>query len=172
MDSPPQGTMTYRRSAMKSRPSTPMTSPTMTSPMESPPSIFSFLPGSYQHSLPVRPPMYGHPSSSSTVPPSSSTTATSQATPLLFSPKVSFDTFENPAASMFSFTLSVKSDGYVRTRSTRVFLCASSADESGREALDWSLESLAQDGDELIVCRGVDQEELGAWALLFLKAMF
>lgn len=28
-----------------------------------------------------------------------------------FSPKVSFDTFENPAASMFSFTLSVKSEG-------------------------------------------------------------
>lgn len=61
---------------------------------------------------------------------------------------------------MFSFTLSVKSDGYARTRSTRVFLCASSADESGTEALDWSLESLAQDGDELIVFRGVDQEEL------------
>jgi len=41
-----------------------------------------------------------------------------------------------------------------------VFLCASSPDESGREALDWALESLVQDGDELIVCRGVDQEEL------------
>ncbi|KAL1734553.1 hypothetical protein EV714DRAFT_202099 [Schizophyllum commune] len=77
-----------------------------------------------------------------------------------FSPKVSFDTFENPAASMFSFTLSVKSEGYTRTRSTRVFLCAASADESGREALEWSLETLAQDGDELIVCRGVEEEVL------------
>lgn len=62
---------------------------------------------------------------------------------------------------MFSFTLQVKSDGYRRTRSTRVFLCASSADESGREALDWSIESLVQDGDELIVCRGVDEDVLG-----------
>jgi nucleotide-binding universal stress UspA family protein len=61
---------------------------------------------------------------------------------------------------MFSFTLSVKSEGYKRTRSTRVFLCAASADESGREALDWSLEYLAQDGDELIVCRGVDEDVL------------
>jgi hypothetical protein len=78
-----------------------------------------------------------------------------------YTPKVSFDTFENPAASMFNFTLGVKSDGYVRTRSTRVFLCAASPDESGREALDWALESLVQDGDELIVFRGVDQEELG-----------
>jgi hypothetical protein len=68
---------------------------------------------------------------------------------------------------MFSFTLGVKSDGYVRTRSTRVFLCASSADESGREALDWALEALVQDGDELIVCRGVDQEELGKFNVLF-----
>ena len=78
-----------------------------------------------------------------------------------YTPKVSFDTFENPAASMFSFTLSVKSDGYVRNRSTRVFLCAASADDSGRQALDWAIESLVQDGDELIVFRGIDQEELG-----------
>jgi nucleotide-binding universal stress UspA family protein len=41
-----------------------------------------------------------------------------------------------------------------------VFLCAAGVDESGREALDWALESFAQDGDELIICRGVDVEEL------------
>ncbi|KAG8216219.1 hypothetical protein J3R82DRAFT_8257 [Butyriboletus roseoflavus] len=77
-----------------------------------------------------------------------------------YTPKVSFDTFENPAASMFSFTLHVQSDGYARNRSTRVFLCASSPDESGKEALEWVLECLIQDGDELVVFRGVDQEEL------------
>ncbi|RDB17133.1 Universal stress protein A family protein C25B2.10 [Hypsizygus marmoreus] len=77
-----------------------------------------------------------------------------------YTPKVSFDTFENQNASMFSFTLQVKSEGYKRTRSTRVFLCAASPDESGREALDWSLEALVQDGDELIVCRGVDEDVL------------
>jgi len=77
-----------------------------------------------------------------------------------YTPKVSFDTFENPVASMFSFTLQVKSEGYRRTRNTRVFLCASSPDESGREALEWSLESLVQDGDELIVFRGVDEDVL------------
>lgn len=62
---------------------------------------------------------------------------------------------------MFSFTLQVKSEGYKRTRNTRVFLCASSPDESGREALEWSLESLVQEGDELIVFRGVDEDVLG-----------
>jgi nucleotide-binding universal stress UspA family protein len=61
---------------------------------------------------------------------------------------------------MFSYTLHVHSDGYARTRSTRVFLCASSPDESGSEALEWALECLVQDGDELIVFRGIDQEEL------------
>ncbi|THU79260.1 hypothetical protein K435DRAFT_875682 [Dendrothele bispora CBS 962.96] len=77
-----------------------------------------------------------------------------------YTPKVSFDTFENPAASMFSFTLSSKSDGYKRTRNTRVFLCASSPDESGREALDWALESFVQDGDEFVVFRGVEEDVL------------
>lgn len=78
-----------------------------------------------------------------------------------YTPKVSFDTFENPNASMFSFTLQVKSEGYKRTKDTRVFLCAASPDESGIEALDWCLESLVQNGDELIVFRGVDEVVLG-----------
>ena len=57
----------------------------------------------------------------------------------------------------------MKSDGYKRSRNSRVFLCAASSDESGREALDWSLESLVQDGDELIVFRGIDEDALGAF---------
>ena len=73
---------------------------------------------------------------------------------------MSFDTLENPQASMFSYTLHVQSDGYSRTRSTRVFLCASSPDESGSQALDWVLENLVQDGDELIVFRGADADDL------------
>ncbi|KAI0649860.1 hypothetical protein C8Q79DRAFT_901737 [Trametes meyenii] len=76
-----------------------------------------------------------------------------------YTPKVSFDTLENPQASMFSYTLHVQSDGYSRTRSTRVFLCASSPDESGKQALEWCLESLVQDGDELVVFRGVDPDD-------------
>ncbi|EAU83757.1 universal stress protein family domain-containing protein [Coprinopsis cinerea okayama7 len=78
--------------------------------------------------------------------------------PTPYTPKVSFDTFENPQASMFSFTLQTKSSGYKRTRTTRVYLCAAGPDESGQKALDWALESLVQDGDELIVFRGVDEE--------------
>ena len=78
-----------------------------------------------------------------------------------YTPKVGFDTFENPQASMFSYTLHVQSEGYLRTRSTRVFLCASSPDESGKQALEWCLESLVQDGDELVVFRGIDPDDFG-----------
>jgi hypothetical protein len=78
-----------------------------------------------------------------------------------FAPKVSFDTFENPVASMFSYTLQVKTDGYERIKSTRVFLCASSPDSSGAQALDWALDALVQDGDELVVFRGVPEDVLG-----------
>lgn len=78
-----------------------------------------------------------------------------------YTPKVAFDTFENPDAPVFSYTLPVKSEGYKRNRMTRVFLVAASPDESGSEALDWVMESLVQDGDELIVFRGFDAEELG-----------
>jgi hypothetical protein len=133
------------RSAMKhpSRPASPVKS--RTAPAS--------LPSSQQ-----RNPLVSRPTSSTY---SSATSHVQRPFSPSFTSKVSFDTFENPAASMFSFTLQVKTDGYRRTRSTRVFLCAASLDESGREALDWAIESLVQDGDELIVCRGVDPEELG-----------
>lgn len=78
-----------------------------------------------------------------------------------YTPKVGFDTFEDPQASMFSYTLHVQSEGYARTKGTRVFLCASSPDESGNQALDWALESLVQDGDEFVVFRGADDGDLG-----------
>lgn len=133
------------RSAMKhtSYPSTPLSS---SSAANSPPLFASLLLGQ---------------------PLSATTSAGSSSSPNIgtrnYLPKVSFDTFENSAASMFSFTLQVKSEGYRRNRSTRVFLCAASPDESGNEALGWVMESLVQDGDELIVFRGLDADELGTF---------
>lgn len=82
-----------------------------------------------------------------------------------FTPKVGFDTFKDPQASMFSYTLHVQSDGYARSKHTRVYLCAASSDESGTQALDWALENLAQEGDELVVFRGVDADDLGGFYL-------
>ncbi|KAI0827317.1 hypothetical protein BC628DRAFT_1368917 [Trametes gibbosa] len=170
------------RSAMKhssSRPTTPNTAPTSSpilraSPLSPP---FTGIPlGSPALSAATLPNPPGHNPGAhhpyaQTVSPSTnaSSTAVTMSSPNILSspliaaqgytPKVSFDTLENPQASMFSYTLHVQSDGYARMRSTRVFLCASSPDESGRQALDWCLESLVQDGDELVVFRGVDPDD-------------
>lgn len=54
----------------------------------------------------------------------------------------------------------MKSDGYKKTRNTRVYLCAASTDESGTEALEWSISNLVEDGDELVVVRGFAPEDL------------
>lgn len=149
------------RSAMKPTPSptpSPQSSPLQPSPVPplSPPSILSLTPPISGPDTAVNSPAPPVPVTS----PSPSTIIGPNASQG-YTPKVSFDTFENSAASMFSFTLQAKSDGYERSPSTRVFLCASSPDESGLQALDWTIESLAQDGDELVVFRGIDQDDLG-----------
>ena len=59
---------------------------------------------------------------------------------------------------MFSFTLLVKSDGYKRSRNTRLFLCAACLDESGHEALDPSFESAINSS---YVFTGIDKDLLG-----------
>ncbi|PIL29160.1 hypothetical protein GSI_09209 [Ganoderma sinense ZZ0214-1] len=160
------------RSAMKrssSRPTTPNQhpiSPPFSPPLGpvplSPPAPSISL-STHAGSVSVAPSIYSstHPSSSSSMVavngphPSSSPVIAATG----YQPKVSFDTLENPQASMFSYTLHVQSEGYSRTRSTRVFLCASSPDESGTHALEWCLESLVQDGDELVVFRGIDHDD-------------
>lgn len=142
------------RSAMKhSRPSTPALAPTPGSPVlryQSPLLTASPAPGP-SRSLSHTP-----------IPHSGSLSPGPVVVQQGYTPKVGFDTFENPQASMFSYTLHVQSEGYARTKNTRVFLCAASPDESGTQALDWVLENLAQDGDELIIFRGADSDDLSA----------
>ena len=168
------------RSAMKhssSRPTTPSQGPgpsAITSPLLSPPvASLPLSPASTHTQMSPTPTSTAgstRPSSpySSANPSRSAVTIgspNSSPSPLVaaqgYTPKVSFDTLENPVASMFSYTLHVQSDGYDRTRSTRVFLCAASPDESGSQALEWCLESLVQDGDELVVFRGIDPDDFG-----------
>lgn len=162
------------RSAMKhsSRPTTPSASSPPISPFFQPspiPPVPTFPLASPVQSavstLNSSPSISTSPSASGTLPPAliiqSPASTTGGPNTAGYTSKVSFDTFENPVASMFSFTLQVKSDGYERAPSSRVFLCASSPDDSGRHALDWAIEGLVQDGDELIVFRGIDQDELG-----------
>ncbi|KAI0080376.1 adenine nucleotide alpha hydrolases-like protein [Panus rudis PR-1116 ss-1] len=147
------------RSAMKhtSRPSTPSgaqspnSPPYRSSPLSPMPSGYSSIADS---------PAQGTPASLFSPPQSPSASTVPLVAAQGYEPKVSFDTFENPQASMFSYTLHVQNEGYKRSRQTRSYLCASSPDESGTHALEWALEALVQDGDELIVFRGIDTEDL------------
>ncbi|KAG8723143.1 hypothetical protein FRC09_004537 [Ceratobasidium sp. 395] len=150
----------HLRSAMKhsSRPTSPIPGGASTPSSPRPASVMPLSPPHVQlvpaSPLPAQLPLSPLPGFTRTLTGGSSTVPG-------YKPKVSFDTFENPSdAALDSFTLQAFSDGYKRTRDTRVFLCAASGDESGMEALDWTLESLVQHGDELIVVRGFDLEDL------------
>jgi nucleotide-binding universal stress UspA family protein len=73
--------------------------------------------------------------------------------------KVAFETFDDLPDTLFTFTAQAKSEGYKRSRNTRVFLVAVSPDESGEDALDWLMSELVEDGDEVIAMRVKDMSE-------------
>lgn len=74
--------------------------------------------------------------------------------------KVGFETFDKSTdTALFSYTLQAKSEGYRRSRHTRVFCVAVSADESGDDALDWLMDSLVEDGDEIVAVRVIELDE-------------
>ncbi|KAG8850831.1 hypothetical protein FRB96_009568 [Tulasnella sp. 330] len=108
---------------------------------------------------PHSPPLLPHTSLPLLAPPESSQMGPSGGGPG-YTTKVSFDTFATAAEAMFSFTLQVKSGGYHKTRNTRVYLCAASGDESGQQALEWTLDNLVEDGDELVAVRGFELADI------------
>ncbi|KAI9279327.1 hypothetical protein BY458DRAFT_502747 [Sporodiniella umbellata] len=66
---------------------------------------------------------------------------------------VSFDTMTDQDQPDFSFTLRGKTQGYQRTRRSRTFMVATDLANYSDYALDWTLENLLDDGDEIIVLR-------------------
>ena len=83
---------------------------------------------------------------------------------------VGFDTMpdaEDTASRSSSYTLQVKAKGYTRTKHTRTFMCAVDATESSERALEWMMEHLVDDGDELIAARvmSLDQDHISQGAI-------
>ena len=72
--------------------------------------------------------------------------------------RVSFDTFDNKDAAEFSYTVKTKHKDYTYTRRSRTFLCGTDANEYSEFALDWLLEELVEDGDEVVCLRVVDKD--------------
>lgn len=69
---------------------------------------------------------------------------------------VSFDTFDNPDAADFSLTLNYKHKGYQCTRRSRTFLCGTDQNEYSDFALEWLIDELVDDGDEIVCLRAVE----------------
>lgn len=86
--------------------------------------------------------------------------------PPQFRPSVSFDTFSNPSASDFSLTLNRKHRDYVYTKRSRTFLCGTDTNEYSDTALEWLIDELVDDGDEVVCLRVVekDSKEATKWS--------
>ncbi|KAJ5556380.1 UspA [Penicillium frequentans] len=71
---------------------------------------------------------------------------------------VSFDTFDNRDAADFSLTMNYKHKGYQSTRRSRTFLCGTDQNDYSEFALEWLLDELVDDGDEIVCLRAVEKD--------------
>ncbi|KAK5125828.1 hypothetical protein LTR85_012104 [Meristemomyces frigidus] len=78
--------------------------------------------------------------------------------PAQFRPSVSFDTFSNPSASDFSLTLNRKHRDYEYTKRSRTFLCGTDINDYSDTALEWLIDELVDDGDEVVCLRVVEKD--------------
>ncbi|KAF2500666.1 adenine nucleotide alpha hydrolases-like protein [Lophium mytilinum] len=78
--------------------------------------------------------------------------------PPLFQPRVSFDTFDRPADFIEenSFTLITKHKDYEYTKRSRTFLCGLDSNDYSEYALQWLIDELVDDGDEIVCLRVVE----------------
>lgn len=71
---------------------------------------------------------------------------------------VSFDTFDNRNAAEFSLTLNYKHKGYQSRRRSRTYLCGTDQNEYSEFALEWLLDEIVDDGDEIVCLRAVEKD--------------
>lgn len=75
-----------------------------------------------------------------------------------FIKRVGFDTFDNKDATDFSLTLKSKHKDYQYTRRSRTFLCGTDQNDYSEFALEWLIDELVEDGDEIVCLRVVDKD--------------
>ncbi|KAI9660084.1 MAG: hypothetical protein M1821_001436 [Bathelium mastoideum] len=78
--------------------------------------------------------------------------------PPVFQPRVSFDTFDNKEASDFSLTLQSKHKDYEYSKRSRTFLCGTDTNDYSEFALEWLIDELVDDGDEIVCLRVVEKD--------------
>ncbi|KAF1982297.1 hypothetical protein K402DRAFT_457455 [Aulographum hederae CBS 113979] len=82
--------------------------------------------------------------------------------PPIFQPRVSFDTFEKDKEKdkeeITAFTLIKKHKDYEYTKRSRTFLCGLDSNAYSEFALEWLLDELVDDGDEVVCLRVVEKD--------------
>ena len=71
---------------------------------------------------------------------------------------MSFDTFDNRDATDFSLTLNYKHKDFQYTRRSRTFLCGTDDKSYSEFALEWLIDELLDDGDEIVCLRVVEKD--------------
>ena len=74
---------------------------------------------------------------------------------------MSFDTFDKPADFIeeTSFTLIAKHKDYEYTKRSRTFLCGCDDNDYSDYALQWLIDELVDDGDEVVCLRVVEKDD-------------
>ena len=75
-----------------------------------------------------------------------------------YQPRVGFDTSENKNVTDFSFTMSSKHKNYKSTARSRTFLCGTDENDYSEFALEWLLEELVNEDDEIVCLRVVNPD--------------
>ncbi|KAL8889017.1 MAG: hypothetical protein Q9215_003637 [Flavoplaca cf. flavocitrina] len=78
--------------------------------------------------------------------------------PSKYERRVSFNTFDNRDATDYSFHVATKHKDYEYTQRSRTFLCGTDDNDYSYDAIEWLIEELVEDGDEIICLRVVDKD--------------
>lgn len=71
---------------------------------------------------------------------------------------MSFDTYENRDATVYSLTLNRCHKDYVYSKRSRTFLCGTDSNDYSDTALEWLIDEMIDDGDEVVCLRVVDKD--------------
>ncbi|KAG0206143.1 hypothetical protein BGX28_002363 [Mortierella sp. GBA30] len=72
--------------------------------------------------------------------------------------RVGFDTFGCDDTAEYVFTLQARTDNWHRTKSSRTFLVGTDLNDYSSHALQWVMENMVEDGDEIVALRVVPME--------------
>lgn len=75
-----------------------------------------------------------------------------------YSRGISFDTFSTPDAPAEAFSIQYKHTDFQYTPRTRTFICGTDAKDYSEYALEWTLDELVDDGDEIVCLRVVSED--------------